>query len=437
MRTLNIIEKVKRSEELTPEEIAFIVNGFTKGDIPDYQMSAFLMAVCLRGLSRSAVKTLTAVMRDSGDKVDLSEFGKLTVDKHSTGGVGDKTTLILIPIVSLLGAKIAKMSGRGLGFTGGTVDKLESIPGYKTVLSPEEFISQVRSVGAAVIGQSGMLTPADKKMYALRDVTATVDSLPLIASSIMSKKLAAGSASIVLDVKCGSGSFMKTPEDAAALAREMVQIGTDCGRNVSAFITDMDTPLGENIGNALEVKEAVAVLCGGGPADLREVCVTLAAEMLRLATDIPSEQAREAVLTSISDGSAFNQMKKWVAAQGGDTRVLDDTSLLPEAEHEYILNARESGYITHTDAALIGKASVMLGAGRERKDDTIDPGAGIILMKKRGDSVTAGEPVAKLRAADTAMFAEPAQMLTDAISIGNSAPEKQKLIIGHIGKEDL
>ena len=357
MRMVDLIEKKRDGGVLTDDEIRFIIRGFTDGSIPDYQMSAFAMTVFYKGMTDHETAVLTDAMMHSGDTVDLSSFGDKSVAKHSTGGVGDKTTLIVAPIVSSLGGKMAKMSGRGLGHTGGTVDKLESIPGYQTTLSADAFMRQVEQVGVAVIGQSGNLTPADKKLYALRDVTATIDSLPLITSSIMSKKLAAGAHSIVLDVKIGSGAFMKTLEDGQKLAESMVRIGRACGRNVVAVMSNMDIPLGFYIGNALEVREAVEVLQGHGCPDLTGVCITQEA---------------------ISSGRAFEQMKRWIAAQGGDAAVLDNVSLLPQASVQYELKAPQAGYIHHMDAQKIGESSAILGAGRKTKDDVIDPAAGIV-----------------------------------------------------------
>ena len=347
MRMVDLIEKKRDGGVLTDDEIRFIIKGFTDGSIPDYQMSAFAMTVFYKGMTDHETAVLTDAMMRSGDTVDLSRFGDKSVDKHSTGGVGDKTTLIVAPIVSSLGGKMAKMSGRGLGHTGGTVDKLESIPGYQTTLSAEAFMQQVEDVGVAVIGQSGNLTPADKKLYALRDVTATIDSLPLITSSIMSKKLAAGAHSIVLDVKIGSGAFMKTLEDGQKLAESMVRIGKACGRNVVAVMSNMDIPLGFYIGNALEVREAVEVLRGHGCPDLTGVCIALAANMLHLCNGWPIEEATKQAEEAISSGRAFEQMKRWIAAQGGDARVLDDVSLLPQAAVQYELKAPQAGYIHH------------------------------------------------------------------------------------------
>ena len=333
MRMYDIIHKKRCGLELSADEIRFFVNGYSKGEIPDYQASAFCMAVCCRGMTDDETFVLTDAIMHSGDTVDLSMFGDLSADKHSTGGVGDKTTLIIAPVVAAAGGKIAKMSGRGLGHTGGTVDKLESITGYRTSLSREEFLKTVEEVGVCVIGQSGDLAPADKKLYALRDVTATVDSIPLITSSVMGKKLAAGAKSIVLDVKTGSGAFMKTPEEAKTLAEKMVKIGTMCGRNVRALVTDMDVPLGHNIGNALEVAEAVRVLKGEQKGDLYEVCVCLAANLVSMFKKISEDEAKALVVSLIESGAAYKKMKEWIAAQGGDVRQIEDTSLLPAAAY--------------------------------------------------------------------------------------------------------
>jgi len=391
MNVYELITKKKRGEALTDEEISYLINGYTNGSIPDYQMSAFLMAVCFRGMSDKELADFTLAMASSGDTVDLSRFGTLSVDKHSTGGVGDKTTLIIAPIVASLGGRVAKMSGRGLGHTGGTVDKLESFPGFNTSLSVERFFEQVEKIGIAVTGQTGSLAPADKKLYALRDVTATVDSIPLIASSIMSKKLASGSHSIVLDVKCGSGAFMKTEDDARRLAENMVSIGKSCGRRICALITNMDLPLGFTVGNILEVKEAIEVLRGGGPSDLREVSVALATEMVALSLELPREKARENVLQAIQSGAALSKMKEWIAMQGGDASYVDNPELFPEATRKIPVKALADGYISAMNAEEIGNVASALGAGRTVKDAKIDYTAGIVLEKKTGDYVKRGE----------------------------------------------
>jgi len=428
MRTVDLIEKKKRGGELNKEELQFLIRGYTEGSIPDYQMSAFAMAVCFRSMTPAETAALTEAMALSGDTVDLSAFGDTTVDKHSTGGVGDKTTPIVAPLAAALGCRVAKMSGRGLGHTGGTVDKLESIAGYRTTLSREAFLSQVEKIGVAVIGQSGSLAPADKKLYALRDVTATVDSVPLIASSIMSKKLAAGSHSIVLDVKIGSGAFMKTEEDAARLAREMVDIGVACGRRMTAVLTDMDIPLGSAVGNALEIAEAMEVLRGSGPADLREVSLTLAAEMAALSLEITPEEGRARAEGALRDGSAWEKAKEWIAAQDGDVRMIENPSLLPAAPLIRPVSAERDGYITRMNTEAIGESAMLLGAGRADKDDVIDHSAGLQLLKKTGDFVRKGEPIAILHTADEAKFAAGAKRMQDAVILGENAPEKRPLV---------
>ena len=430
MRMVDLIEKKRDGTALSDAEIRFIISGFTDGSIPDYQMAAFAMAVFFRGMNDHETAVLTDAMMHSGDTIDLSRFGDKSVDKHSTGGVGDKTTLIVAPIVATLGGKMAKMSGRGLGHTGGTVDKLESIPGFHTTLSADDFMHQVEQVGVAVIGQSGNLTPADKKLYALRDVTATVDSLPLIISSIMSKKLAAGSHSIVLDVKIGSGAFMKTLDDGRKLAEGMVSIGKACGRNVTAVMTNMDIPLGHYIGNALEVMEAVQVLRGEGCADLRAVCVELASNMLMLCNGWDEAAARARVEDAIASGAAFETMKKWIAAQGGDARALEDFSLLPQASVVYEVKAPRSGYIRAMDTQKVGEASAVLGAGRQKKEDVIDYAAGIVLSKKTGDYVEAGETLATLYTNQAQTLAGSETLLLDALRWGEEVPAQEKLILG-------
>ena len=426
----DLIEKKRLGGELSDDEIRFLTDGFTKGTIPDYQMSAFLMATVLRGMSHEETVSLTRAMLDSGERIDLSRFGTRSADKHSTGGVGDKTTLAVLPIAASAGVICAKMSGRGLGHTGGTVDKLESIPGYKTTLTVDEFLHQVEQVGVAVIGQSGNLTPADKKLYALRDVTATIDSLPLITSSIMSKKLAAGAHSIVLDVKIGSGAFMKTLEDGQKLAESMVRIGRACGRNVVAVMSNMDIPLGFYIGNALEVREAVEVLQGHGCPDLTGVCITLAANMLHLCNGWPIEEATKQAQEAISSGRAFEQMKRWIAAQGGDAAVLDNVSLLPQASVQYELKAPQAGYIHHMDAQKIGESSAILGAGRKTKDDVIDPAAGIVLKEKTGAKVEQGQTLAVLHTDRPETLADAERVFLEAIRWGADAPAAQPLIYG-------
>jgi pyrimidine-nucleoside phosphorylase len=424
----DIITKKKHGEELTDEEIREFVTEYTEGRIPDYQVSALMMAIYFRGMTDRETSTLTMAMSTSGDTVDLSEFGMLTVDKHSTGGVGDKTTLVVAPIAASLGCRLAKMSGRGLGHTGGTVDKLESFPGFDTSLTPEKFFAQVRSEGIAVIGQSGNLAPADKKLYALRDVTATVDSIPLITSSIMSKKLAAGSASIVLDVKCGSGAFMREPEDAETLATKMVEIGKRCGRNMAALITNMDIPLGYAIGNSLEVKEAYEVLSGRGPADLREVCIELASNMVSLSLGYTYENAKAKVISAIESGLARDKFTSWIIAQGGDPTLAANPALLPESGIKHPVLTTKAGYITKMNAEQIGIASVVLGAGRETKDSVIDHSAGIVLTKKLGDRVEIGDTLCYLHTNDEGAIVKAEADFLEAITISDSPVDAGKLI---------
>ena len=428
MRMYDIITKKKQGLELTEEEIAFFVRGYTSGEIPDYQVSALLMAVCLRGMSDSETEALTAAITDSGDVIDLECFGTLSVDKHSTGGVGDKTTLIIAPIAAALGCKVAKMSGRGLGHTGGTVDKLESIPGFRTALSSEEFFGQVKDIGIAVVAQSGNLAPADKRLYALRDVTATVDSIPLITASVMGKKLASGTHNIVLDVKYGSGSFMKTKEDAESLAKSMVRIGKRRGKSISALITDMDTPLGLAVGNALEVAEAIETLRGKGPRDLTEICFELAAEMVRLAKKTDRDKALAEVKACVASGSALLKLREWISAQGGNPAVTDDPELLPHAKYIKALKATEQGYISHMNAEEIGICAALLGAGRRTKDEEIDPAAGIVLSKKTGDRVERGETFATLYTNKKELLPEAEALLTEAVEISDISPKKLPII---------
>lgn len=421
MRMYDIIRKKRDGRALSREEINFFISGYTAGDVPDYQASALCMAICFRGMTPAETADLTEAMMRSGDVLDLSALGDLSADKHSTGGVGDKTSLIVAPVVAALGGKMAKMSGRGLGHTGGTIDKLESIPGFRTTLSGEEFMRISRTVGVCIVGQSAALAPADKKLYALRDVTATVDSIPLIASSIMSKKLAAGAHNIVLDVKCGSGAFMKTRADAAELARAMIAAGRAHGRNVRALVTDMDVPLGSAVGNAAEVAEAVDVLCGRKRGDIYDVCAELAANIVSMVKHLDLAAARAAVRTCIESGAAFAKMKEWVAAQGGDVRVLDDTSLLPQAPYRFAVTAPADGYLTAMNTEQIGAAAALLGAGRAKKGDEIDPAAGLTVHKKTGDRVSAGEPLATLYASDEALFENAAACYLAALTFGSCA----------------
>lgn len=428
MTMYDIIRKKRDGLELSADEIAFFVDGYTKGDIPDYQAAALCMAVFFKGMTPTETANLTLQMAQSGENVDLSVFGTLSADKHSTGGVGDKTSLVVAPLAAAMGGKIAKMSGRGLGHTGGTVDKLESIAGYQTTLTPEAFIAQVEKVGIAVIGQSGNLAPADKLLYALRDVTATVDSLPLITSSIMSKKLAAGAHNIVLDVKVGSGAFMKTEEDAKALARAMVDIGCRCGRRVSALITSMDAPLGNAVGNALEVNEAVDVL-KGKKGDLRDVCLALGGAMASQFLEISAEKAYALAEETLDSGKALEKMREWIAAQGGDTRFIDDPLLLPQAKYRRDVICPVNGFVTAMNAEEIGMAGVMLGAGRRTKTDTIDHAAGIILHKKTGDAVCTGDVLCTLFTDKAETLDAAEQRFLDAVCVGDTAPTVRPLIV--------
>lgn len=430
MRMYDLIENKKRGKILSKEEIAWMVNGFVNGDIPDYQMSAMLMAIYFQGMNDEETTYLTLEMAHSGDMADLSGIEGIKVDKHSTGGVGDKTTLVIGPMVAACGVKVAKMSGRGLGHTGGTIDKLEAIPGFETAIPRDRFFEIVNKTGIAVIGQSGNMVPADKKLYALRDVTATVDSIPLIASSIMSKKLAAGSDGIVLDVKTGSGAFMKTFEDSVSLAEKMVAIGTGAGRNCSALITDMDVPLGHAIGNSLEVIEAVDTLKGQGPSDLTAVCLELAAHMLATAEKGTLDQCRALAKSTIEDGSALNTFADMVESQGGDPAYIRNPEKFKKAKYSHEVVCDREGYVTGMDAEGCGVASMLLGAGRSRKEDVIDFSAGILLKKKYGDLVKKGDVLAVLLADDEKLFWAAEKKMLASYEIGDTEPEKKKLIYG-------
>ncbi|MGD6944067.1 pyrimidine-nucleoside phosphorylase [Cytobacillus gottheilii] len=392
MRMVDIIEKKRDGIELAKEEIQFFVNGYTNGSIPDYQVSALTMAIFFKGMTENERADLTMAMVESGDQIDLKKIEGIKVDKHSTGGVGDTTTLVLGPLVAAVGVPVAKMSGRGLGHTGGTIDKLEAVEGFHVEIENEEFIKLVNENKIAVIGQSGNLTPADKKLYALRDVTATVDSIPLIASSIMSKKIAAGADAIVLDVKTGAGAFMKTLEDSKELASAMVRIGNNVGRNTMAVISDMSQPLGFAIGNALEVKEAIDTLKGEGPEDLTELCLTLGSHMVVLAKKAATvEEAREKLQQVINDGSALETFKTFLSSQGGDASVVDQPEKLPQAKYQFELEAKEDGFVSEIVADEIGTAAMLLGAGRATKESTIDLAVGLMLRKKIGDEVKKGD----------------------------------------------
>lgn len=392
MRMVDIIEKKRDGKSLSKEEIEFFIKGYTNGDIPDYQASSLAMAIFFQDMNDEERAALTMAMVHSGDVIDLSKINGIKVDKHSTGGVGDTTTLVLAPLVAAVGVPVAKMSGRGLGHTGGTIDKLESIKGFHVEISEEDFIKLVNENQVAVIGQSGNLTPADKKLYALRDVTGTVNSIPLIASSIMSKKIAAGADAIVLDVKTGNGAFMKTLEDAEALAHAMVSIGNNVGRNTMAIISDMSQPLGRAIGNALELKEAIDTLNGKGPEDLTELVLTLGSQMVVLANRANTlEEARQLLNEAIENGSALEKFKTFLENQGGDASVVDAPELLPTATYQIEYKAQSSGVVSELIANEIGVASMMLGAGRQTKEDEIDLSVGIVLNKKVGDVVKEGE----------------------------------------------
>nr|MBQ6242854.1 pyrimidine-nucleoside phosphorylase [Lachnospiraceae bacterium] len=428
MLMTDLIQKKKNGEPLTRRELSFLVRGVTDGSIPDYQLSALCMAILFKGMKDREIADLTDEMAHSGDMIDLSEFGTLSVDKHSTGGVGDKTTLILAPLVAACGAKVAKMSGRGLGHTGGTVDKLESIPGYRTELPEEDFRRIAREVGVCVIGQSGELAPADKKLYALRDVTGTVDSIPLIVSSIMSKKLAAGAHSIVLDVTVGSGAFMKTVPDAVELAQKMVTIGRACGRNMSALITDMSEPLGFAIGNAMEVQEALAVLRGEEIEDLKEVCLALAGEMLSLSLQMTPEEGRKLAEETLASGAAYKKMKQWVAAQGGDERYIREPERFPAAAYSREILAKEEGYLAAMDTEAIGRAACQLGAGRKTKADVIDMAAGIRLCKKLGDHVEKGDVLAVLYTEREETLYEAVRLYKQALTFSPDPVKKPPLV---------
>jgi pyrimidine-nucleoside phosphorylase len=425
---VDVIEKKRNGEKLTNEEITFFVNGYTDGSIPDYQASALLMAIYFQGMDAEEQASLTMAMVETGDQIDLSSIEGIKVDKHSTGGVGDTTTLILAPLVAACGVPVAKMSGRGLGHTGGTLDKLEAIDGFHIELSEAQFVKQVNDLKLAVIGQSGNLTPADKNLYALRDVTATVDSIPLIASSIMSKKIAAGADAIVLDVKTGDGAFMKTVEEARALAESMVAIGKQVGRNTMAIISDMSQPLGYAIGNALEVKEAIETLKGQGPADLTELCLVLGSKMIVAGGKANSlKEARTMLETVIADGSALELFGKLIEAQGGNAQIIQDTSLLPTATYQIEVLAPTSGYIAKMEADDIGVAAMLLGAGRATKDDEIDLAVGLVLTKKIGDTIQQGEPLAIIHS-NTQDVERSISLIQKHITISNDPVSSPKLI---------
>ncbi len=430
MRVYDLILKKREGHELTKQEIDYLIKGFTNGNIPDYQMSAFAMAVYFNGMTDRETADLTMAMVESGDQIDLAKIEGTKVDKHSTGGVGDTTSLVLVPLVSAAGIPVAKMSGRGLGHTGGTIDKLESIPGFKTDLSMDKFINNVNNIKAAIAGQTGNLTPADKQLYALRDVTATIESIPMIASSIMSKKIAGGADGIVLDVKVGSGAFMKTLANAKDLAEIMVNIGQHLGRNTIAVLTDMEQPLGYAVGNNLEVIEAINTLKGEGPSDLSELCLTLGANMLKLAGKVDSfEKGYEILEEKLADGEAFDQFKKLVKNQGGDVSYIENPDKFKKAEHVFEVKAKSTGYLNQLKAFDIGLAAMLVGAGREKKGDEILNEVGVILHKKYGEYVNKGEIIASLHYnKDDDNLIEAKEKLKNSFVIKEEAPKPRDLI---------
>jgi pyrimidine-nucleoside phosphorylase len=434
MRTVDLIHRKRGGEELAPEEITFLVNGYTSGDIPDYQMSAFLMAVFFSGMTDREVSTLTDCMIQSGAVLDLSDIPGVKIDKHSTGGVGDKTSLVVAPIAAAAGVIVPMISGRSLGHTGGTLDKLESIPGFRTDLTVEQFRAQLKSLGLCFIGQTEEIAPADKKLYALRDVTATVESIPLISSSIMSKKMAEGIDALVLDVKVGNGAFMKKQVDARRLAQMMVGVGRRLDRKVQALITDMNQPLGYAVGNALEVMEASQTLQNAGPSDLTRLSLELAARMIFLGKKAASlEDARQIAETKIVDGSAYKKFKQVVQAQGGNAQALDRFELLPNATGMREISAPRAGYVSAIQAEDIGRASTMMGAGRNRKEDGIDPAVGVILEVKIGEKVDSGAVLCRLYYTREDGLDEAAEMVEDAFRISQTKPEPRELILEVIG----
>ncbi len=437
MRMYDLIYKKRKGQVLSNEEISGMIQGYVNGEIPDYQVSAMLMAIYFQGMTPEETANLTIAMAKSGDVIDLSAIEGIKVDKHSTGGVGDKTTLVIGPIVAACGGKVAKMSGRGLGHTGGTLDKLESIPGFKIDIDEDEFADIVNKIGVSVVGQTGNLAPADKMLYALRDVTATVDSIPLIASSIMSKKLAAGSDGILLDVKTGSGAFMKTVDDSIELARRMVEIGEHAGKKTMAIITDMDIPLGNNIGNSLEVIEAVEILKGQGPQDLKEVCLILATNMVYMSGKGTIKECKELVEESIKSGKALQKLIDMVNAQGGDSSVIIDTDKFEKAPCSFEVKAPSDGYISHMDAERCGIASMLLGAGRETKDSVLDYSAGIVLKKKTGDKVAKGDVIGFLYASKEELFDKAERTLLDAYSFADEEVDKRPLVLAEVDSNGL
>lgn len=437
MHMYDILNKKRLGKALTRDEIQFFVRGCTCGEIPDYQTAALLMAICIQGMDERETAELTLAMAHSGEMADLSRIPGRKADKHSTGGVGDKTTLIAGPLAAACGVTVAKMSGRGLGYTGGTIDKLEAIPGFSTSQTPEHFAQIAGETGLCIVSQSGNLAPADKKLYALRDVTATVESIPLIASSIMSKKLAGGSDCIVLDVKVGSGAFMKNREDAMALAKAMVSIGSHAGRKTAALLTDMSQPLGLTVGNALEVEEACQVLLGKGPEDVRRLSVELAAMMVWLTENVPNlEEARRLAEEKLRDGSAAETFRRVIHAQGGDPNVVDHPEILPRAACVREVSAEKDGWIGCMDTQGVGRSSVLLGAGRETGVSVPDPGAGIRFLKKTGDPVKKGEPFAILYASEEKRLDEGEVRLRQAVPVAEIPPETMPMFLGMAAERD-
>ena len=434
MRVYDLILKKRNGLALTKAEIDYLINGYVKGDLPDYQMSALMMAIYFKGMNEEEILNLTGAMVNSGDTIDLSAIPGVKVDKHSTGGVGDTTTIVLAPLVAAAGAPVAKLSGRGLGHTGGTLDKLESIPGFRTEMSLDGLVAAVSQIGVAVAGQTGNLVPADKLLYALRDVTATVDSMPLIASSIMSKKLAAGADALVLDVKTGDGAFLKDQDTAFELARMMVSIGNGAGRKTVALVTNMDQPLGSAVGNALEVKEAIQTLKGEGPPDLEELCLILGSWMLTLAGKCSHpDQGRDLLVKTIASGSALEKFKEMVRQQHGNDAVAEDLTLLPQAGKVLAVKAPSGGYVQRLEAEAIGLAAMSLGAGRDNKDSVIDPAVGIVINKKIGDLVQAGESLATIHArvnAQAELLNSVQKMVIKAFELQDVMVEKEELILG-------
>jgi pyrimidine-nucleoside phosphorylase len=433
MRAVDVISKKRDGGQLSLEEIQFFVAGVTAGTLPDYQASALLMAILLRGMTADETAQLTDAMVHSGVRVDLSAIPGVKVDKHSTGGVGDKTSLVLAPLAAACGVPVPMMSGRGLGHTGGTLDKLEAIPGFRVNLSLDEMKAALERVGCAMIGQTSEIAPADKKLYALRDVTGTVESIPLISASIMSKKIAEGIDALVLDVKTGSGAFMKTEADSRRLAESLVSIGTASGVKTEAIITRMDAPLGRAVGNALEVIECLEVLKGRGPADLIEVSLALTARMLvlaRVATDLADGEDR--ARAAIASGAGLERFRQIVAHQGGDPRIVDDYTRLPSAPERHIVGAPRAGFLTRLDAELVGRASVGLGAGRDRVEDSIDPGVGILLAAKPGEELAKGDPILALHYRDRGRLDQAIALASRAIEIGDGRPAARPLIVGEV-----